>query len=64
MTASLLKEWNQLKSILSSNLTFPISRPQNVNFGFWYLDTNKNFILNHLLLISKFTFTMQEQKVT
>ena len=41
MNASLLKEWNQLKSILSSNLTFPISRPQNVNFGFWYLDTNK-----------------------
>ena len=45
--------WNQLKSTLSNNLNFLISTPQNVIFGFWDLDTNEHFILNHLLLIFK-----------
>ena len=45
--------WNQLKSILSNNINFPISTPQGAIFGFWDLDTNKHFILNHLLLIFK-----------
>ena len=45
--------WNQLKSILSNNINFPISTPQGTIFGFWDLDTNEHFILNHLLLIFK-----------
>ena len=32
--------WNQLKSILSNNINFPISTPQSAIFGFWNLDTN------------------------
>ena len=47
------KLWNQLKSILSNNLNFPISTPQSAIFGFWDLDTNEHLILNHLLLIFK-----------
>ena len=38
--------WNQLKSVLSNNLTLSI-------FGFWDLETNERLILNHLLLIFK-----------
>ena len=45
--------WNQLKSILSNNLIFPISTPQSAIFEFWDLDTNEHLILNHLLLILK-----------
>ena len=45
--------WNQLKSILSNNLHFPISTPQNAIFGFWNLETNEHLILNYLLLIFK-----------
>ena len=45
--------WNQLKSILSNNINFPISTPQGTIFGFWDSDTNEHFILNHLLLIFK-----------
>ena len=44
---------NQLKSILSNNINFPISTPQSAIFGFWNLDTNEHLILNHLLLIFK-----------
>ena len=32
--------WNQLKSLLSNNLTFLISTPQSVIFGFCNLDRN------------------------
>ena len=32
--------WNQLKSIVSNNLTFPISTPQSAIFRFEYLDTH------------------------
>ena len=32
--------WNQLKSMLSNNINFPISTPQSAIFGFWDLDTN------------------------
>ena len=42
--------WNQLKSVLSNNLTFLISMPQSAIFGFWDWDTNEHFILNYLLL--------------
>ena len=45
--------WNQLKSVLSNNLTFPISMSQSAIFGFWDLETNERLILNHLLLIFK-----------
>ena len=45
--------WNQLKSILSNNLIFPINTPQSAIFGFWDLDTNEHLILNNLLLIFK-----------
>ena len=45
--------WNQLKSILSKNLNFPISTPQSAILGFWDLDTNEHLILNHLLLTFK-----------
>ena len=45
--------WNQLKSILSNNLIFPISIPQSAIFGLSDLDTNEHLILNHLLLIFK-----------
>ena len=45
--------WNQLKSILSNNLIFPISTPQNAIFGFWDLYTSEYLNLNHLLLIFK-----------
>ena len=45
--------WNQLKSIPSNNLNFPISTSQSAIFGFWDLDTNEHLILNHLLLIFK-----------
>ena len=45
--------WNQLKSILSNNLIFPITTPQGAVFGFWDLDTNQHLSLNHLLLIFK-----------
>ena len=55
--------WNQVKSILSNNHTFLISMPQSA-IEFWDFDMNEHFILNHLLLISKCTFTMQEQQVT
>ena len=44
---------NQLKSILSNNLIFPISTPQSTIFVLWDLDTNEYLILNHLLLIFK-----------
>ena len=47
------KLWNQLKSILSNNLIFPICTPQSAIFGFWDLDTNEHLILNQLLLIFK-----------
>ena len=45
--------WNQLKSILSNNISFLISASQRAIFGFWDLDTNENLILNHLILIFK-----------
>ena len=45
--------WNQLKSILSNIIDFPISTPQSVVFGFWDLHTNENLILNHLPIIFK-----------
>ena len=45
--------WNQLRSILSNNLNFLTSTPQNAIFEFWDLDTNEHLILNHLLLIFK-----------
>ena len=45
--------WNQLKSILSNNVIFPISTPQSAIFGFLDLDTNEHLILNNLLLIFK-----------
>ena len=44
---------NQLKSIPSNNINFPISTPQSAIFGFWDLDINEHLILNHLLLIFK-----------
>ena len=47
------KLWNQLKYILSNNLIFLISTPQSAIFGFWDLNMNEHFILNHLLLIFK-----------
>ena len=45
--------WNQLKSILSNNLNFPIGTPQSAIFGFCDLDTNGHLILDHLLRIFK-----------
>ena len=45
--------WNQLKSILSNNINFPMSTSQSTIFGFWDLDANEHLILNHLLLIFK-----------
>ena len=45
--------WNQLISILSDNLIFPINMAQSAIFGFWVYDTNGQLILNHLLLIFK-----------
>ena len=45
--------WNQLKSKLSNNINFPISKPQSAIFRFWDLDANQHLILNHLLLIFK-----------
>ena len=45
--------WNQLKSILSNNIIFPISTPQSAIFGFLDLDTNEHLILSDLLLIFK-----------
>ena len=41
--------WNQVKSILSNNLNFPISTPKSAIFAFWNLDMNEHLILNHLL---------------
>ena len=63
--------WNQLKSIISNNLNFPISASQSAIFGFWDLDTNEHLVLNHLLLVSglrqgahsKYTFTIQRQQL-
>ena len=46
------KIWNQLKSILSSNLNFLISAPQST-IGFWDLVANEHLFFNHLLLIFK-----------
>ena len=34
-------------------MNFLIIMPQSAIFGFWDFDTNKHFILNHLLLIFK-----------
>ena len=45
--------WNQLKSMLSNNLIFPISMPQSTILRFLDLDTNKHLILNYLLFIFK-----------
>ena len=45
--------WNQLKSKLLKNFTFPTSTSQILIFGFWGIDTNEHLILNHLLLIFK-----------
>ena len=42
--------WNQLKSIPPKNINFLISTPQSSISGFWELDTNEQFISNHLLL--------------
>ena len=54
--------WNQLISILSDNLIFPISMAQSAIFGFWVLDTNGHLILNHLLLIFKiYTYNARQQ---
>ena len=47
------KLWNQLKSILSNNLIFPICTPQSVIFRFGDLDMNEHLTLNYLLLIFK-----------
>ena len=47
------KIWNQLKSILSNNLTFPISMSHSAIIRFCDFDTNEHLILNHLLLIFK-----------
>ena len=44
--------WNQLKSILSNNLNFPISTPQSATFGFWDLDTNE-YLKPRLLIVFK-----------
>ena len=56
--------WNQLKSILSNNIKFPISTPQSAIFGFWDLDTNEHLILNHLLLIFKMYIYNARKQVT
>ena len=53
--------WNQLKSILSNNLIFPINTLQSAIFGFWDLDTNKYLFLSHSYLFLKSTSTMEEQ---
>ena len=48
--------WNQLKSVLSNNLHFPINREchlQILGFRLWGIDTKEHLILNHLLLIFK-----------
>ena len=45
--------WNQLKTMLSNNLNFPISTLESAIFGFWDLDTNEHLISNCLLLILK-----------
>ena len=45
--------WNQLKSVLSNYINFPISPSQSPIFRFWDLDTNEHLILNHLLVIFK-----------
>ena len=45
--------WNQLKSILSDILIFPISTPQSAIFRFWDLGSNEQFIFNHSILIFK-----------
>ena len=34
-------------------MIFPICTPQSAIFGFWDLDPNEHFILNHFLLIFK-----------
>ena len=45
--------WNQLKSILSNIINFPISTPQSATFGFWDFDTNEHLILNQLFFVFK-----------
>ena len=50
------RKWNQLKSVLSNNLHFPISAEcylQILGFRLWGIDTKEHLILNHLLLIFK-----------
>ena len=47
------KIWNQLKSILWNNLTFPISMSHSAIIRFWDFDMNEHLILNQLLLIFK-----------
>ena len=37
--------WNQLKSILSNNLIFPLGTPQGAIFRFWALDRNEHLML-------------------
>ena len=36
--------WNQVKSILSNSLIFPMRTPQNPIFGFWDLDTKISYL--------------------
>ena len=36
--------WDQLKSILSNNLIFPIRTRQSAVFGFWDLNTNELYL--------------------
>ena len=45
--------WNQLRCILSNNLSFLISPPQSVILGYLDLARNDHLILNHLLLMFK-----------
>ena len=55
---------NQLKSILSNIINFPISMPERAIFGFWGFDTNERIILNHLFLIFKIYIYNARKQVT
>ena len=47
--------WNQFQAYFSKNLVIPCLRPQSAMFGFMAIQQENRIIINHLLLIFRFT---------
>ena len=55
--------WNNIKDYFNGNLYIPSLSPQSAIFGFFEVDHNTFYILNHLLLLQKrFTYISRDLK--